>query len=60
MADPVLAPLPLALTTVRAVADDLEALIERPPSEERDMLARLQVCAAALRSVGGPTDPGGS
>lgn len=56
MADPVLAPLPLALTTVRAVADDLEALIERPPSE-RDMLARLQVCAASLRAIGGPTDP---
>ncbi len=57
MADPVLAPLPFALETVRAVADDIEALVERPPAEERDLVARLKACAAALRSVGGPTDP---
>ena len=54
-----LAPAPLAasLKTVRAVADDLEALCARPPADARELMARIAANAASLRAIGGPTDP---
>lgn len=52
-----LAPLAASLKTVRAVADDLEALVARPPADARELMARIAANAASLRAIGGPTDP---
>ena len=52
-----IAPLAASLKTVRAVADDLEALVARPPADARELMARIKACAASLRAIGGPTDP---
>ena len=51
------APLAASLKTVRAVADDLEALCARPPADARELEARISANAASLRAIGGPTDP---
>ena len=53
----VLAPLESSLSVVRSVADDLEALVARPPADPRETLERIKACASGLRAIGGPIDP---
>ena len=52
-----IAPLAASLKTVRAVADDLEALCARPPADARELMARIAAAALELRAIGGPIDP---